>query len=341
MIEIKKEKNKYYTKDTSLVKSFGSLKNNKLYLNPIEVLYLIDIRNAIYKNKEEIIKKINPAEYFAYKDWKDRGLTIKTNFNNKKISIIKYPENKINIKGYKIKGVFNNLFTLSFSDLDGRELYERYWLGQYGTYKAHHRGKLIKYDIYETLFLIENKILELNKKEIIKKAEKRIKFFKEIYSVYKDWRNKGFILKTGFKFGTHFRVYFPGTTPIKHVHSKHLLHIFPKKHKILTSEFARIIRVANSVNKTFLLAIPNKRIKEKKLNYYVKSRKKEYLLFPILENEYISGYLLASALKFANNKGYDLLLAIIDDETSVTYYEIRKINLKSKYDYYEIIWIHP
>ena len=36
--------------------------------------------------------------------------------------------------------------------------------------------------------------------------------FQKLYDVYADWRSKGYVIKTGFKFGTHFRIYFPGRT---------------------------------------------------------------------------------------------------------------------------------
>ena len=103
----------------------------------------------------------------------------------------------------------------------------------------------------------------------------------KLYDVYKDWREKGYIIKTGFKFGTHFRVYFPGARPMgrenqEWVHSKHVIHVFPKETTLLISEWARAIRVAHSVRKTFILAVPGK-TKEKK--YCKKHRFKDKSIY--------------------------------------------------------------
>jgi len=40
--------------------------------------------------------------------------------------------------------------------------------------------------------------------------------------------------------------------------------------------------------------------------------------------------------------GLELLLAICDRETSVTYYQVKRIEVPgSKYEYYEIEWVQP
>ncbi len=40
------------------------------------------------------------------------------------------------------------------------------------------------------------------------------------------------------------------------MHSRHVVHVFPRSAKMLISEWARAIRVAHGVKKTFILAIP-------------------------------------------------------------------------------------
>jgi len=165
------------------------------------------------------------------------------------------------------------------------------------------------------------------------------------------------VVKSGFKFGAHFRIYLPGAGPLKGeewVHSRHVLHVFPRKCKLLISEWARAIRVAHSVKKTFILAIPGKgKTKKGEVDFALYHRKglsvetpKEndpsYLMLALSEDEYIGGEGLASALKTCEEKGLDLLLGIADRETSVTYYLIRRIKLPgSKYEYYEIEWMQP
>ncbi|MGC8572148.1 MAG: tRNA-intron lyase [Candidatus Micrarchaeia archaeon] len=365
------------TKDILLKGYFGTLKNKLLYLEPEEALYLIDVRGAVctQNNKElnfgDVAEKIGLngkllARYLTYKDWRDRGLIIKNpNLVYNTGSTLpekKYPlsELKINIK--PIKGIFfpYDLTTIIDDQKIGRELYEKYWLGQYGTYKLSDRGILNKLDIYETLFLLENNLLDIknyNKSSIIKLSTKRRSDFIKLYQVYKDWRSKGYIIKTGFKFGTHFRLYFPGAKPIKGndwVHSKHVIQVFPRDTKLLISEWARAIRVAHSVRKTFILAIPG-RSRKKNLNidfvlYHRENNnievpqknKPRYAMLSLSEEEKIGGAELSSIINEAKDRKLELVIAIADRETAITYYKVIKIELpKSNYEYYEIDWMQP
>jgi tRNA splicing endonuclease len=184
--------------------------------------------------------------------------------------------------------------------------------------------------------------------------------------VYEDWRLNGYIIKTGFKFGSHFRIYFPGASPSKEnikkgkwIHSRHVLHVFPKEQKLLISEWARAVRVAHSVKKTFLLSIPELKPEDyvdypadflayrrkKSKGIWVREEpndKPRYLLIAVAEDEHIGGVDLASLLNKANKMGLSLLLSITDRETAITYYVLNKINLpNSKNEYYEIEWMKP
>ena len=58
--------------------------------------------------------------------------------------------------------------------------------------------------------------------------------------------------------------------------------------------------------------------------------------------EFLTGFELASALRKADEMGLDLILAISDRESSITYYRSRKIKLpRSRNNYYEIEWVQP
>ena len=76
-------------------------------------------------------------------------------------------------------------------------------------------------------------------------------------------KNRGLIVKTGFKFGTHFRAY----TKKPHItHAEYLIHVVNKNFKTIWSDFSRAIRLAHSVNKEFIFAIQyNKKIEYIKL----------------------------------------------------------------------------
>ncbi len=368
------------TKDILKNGFFGYEKDGSLYLLPEEVLYLVDIRNAECKKDGKILsfdqvaeifskKKKLMASYFAYKDWRERGLVIKpsnTYYKKPDINPIKkYPSSNIELPKWNASGVFfkDDLVTIVREQEKGKELYEKYWLGQYGSYKAPEKGKLNKLDIYETLYLMEHKKINIegmDAKEIISIAKKRRKDFPMLYQVYKDWRNNGYIVKTGFKFGTHFRVYFPGAKPGSNsskeewAHSKHVLHVFPRDSRLLISEWARAIRVAHSVRKTFILAIPGEvKEKEVEIDYILYHRhggeadnpekdSPKYAMLSLGEEEQIGGKELAGAISKAKEMKLELIIAIADRETAITYYKVKQIMLpKSGHEYYEIDWMQP
>lgn len=363
---------------------YGNMEKGTIYLLVEEAMYIIDIRNGQVfdeKNNEisfnELCKKFIKnkklvARYLTYKDWRDKGLVIRPiseiSGNYGRSSTKEYREGNFKADDYsKHKGLFfkDDLITIIDDQEIGKELYEKHWIGQFGTYKAHHRGKISKLDVYETLFLLDNsklKIENAKREEIFKIASKRIKFFQDLFEVYCEWRIRGYVLKTGFKFGTHFRIYFPGASPIKTdqewMHSKHAIHVFPRKHKQLISEWSRAIRVAHSVKKTFILAISGKtktgkNKKERKLDFLLYHRKQggietpkdgapKYLMYSLSEDEYIGGEELSNALIECNEAGLEMMMAITDRESSVTYYHIKKIELsKSEFEYFEIDWVQP
>ena len=357
---------------------YGVMRSGVIHLSPEEALYLMDIRNAkCYDEKgnellfndlaRHLYSKKLMARYFTYKDWKDRGLMARpveeARGNYGKNPMKKYPSGKFTPPKYSIEGMFfpDDLVTIIDDESVGRELYENYWFGQFGSYKAEQRGKLSKLDIYETLFMLKHCGLHL-KNSNERKIRRYVKGLRSdlpyMYEVYEDWRLRGFILKTGFKFGTHFRVYFPKASPTKTgeewVHSRHVIHVFPRRNRMLISEWARAIRVAHSVRKTFILAIPGAKRKAKaKLDFLLYHRKNggvetpgkddpSFVMLSLSEEEHIGGGELAEAIEAAKKLGLDLILAISDRETSVTYYRVRRIELPgSKYEYYEIEWEQP
>ena len=357
---------------------FGKQSKQTIELFPEEALYLIDVRNAECSSSKRQVSfnelasrfwRSNKfaARYFTYKDWRDRGLVIKRPFKaseSASTAFKEYPSSTLKLPSYKMGGVFfkSDLMTVVDDAEGGKEIYENLWFGQYGSYKAADRGKLNKLDIYETIFLISKGILNLqntNEKEVIRLAAQRRKDFEKLYGVYTDWREKGYVIKTGFKFGTHFRVYFPGAKPTKGedsswIHSKHVIHVFPKESRLLISEWARVIRVAHSVRKTFILAVPGT-LKNKKIDIdYVlyhrhggdadqpESSSPRYAMLSLSEEEYIGGNEFASAIRAARAMKLDLILAIADRETAVTYYRVKQIRLRgSENEYYEIDWMQP
>jgi tRNA-intron endonuclease len=377
---------------SSLVSGFwGTMKKGEVRLEPEEALYLIDIRNAKVHDAAQNAWSFNEvaqclqrqklmARYLAFKDWRDRGLIARPigDFAGpySRSPIKKYPEGKYEPPGFEISACFypDDLMSVIDDDSTAKALYENYWFGQWATYKAEQRGRLGKLDIYETMFLLKHASLKLSnssEKEVMKVALKRRPDFRSLFEVYEDWRLQGFVLKTGFKFGTHFRIYFPGAKPgagEKWMHSQHVLHVFPRSSKLLISEWARAIRVAHSVRKTFILAIPGQRKKKKdekkshslalhsiqsSLDFLLYHRKgndienpkngqPRYLMLSFYEEEMLAGEQLAMAIDACKSAGLELIVAIADRETSITYYVVHRIELPaSEYEYYEIEWVQP
>ncbi len=367
------------TKDILANGNIGMEVDGELSVTVEEALYLMDVRNAecTEKGKQITFNDLArrfwktekfAARYFTYKDWRDRGLIIKSPdsayLEPPKISAKAYPTSALHLPSYKVKGIFfkSDLVTIVDNPEKGKELYDKFWFGQYGSYKAADRGQLNKLDIYETLYLVEHGTLELenaSKKDLLKYATSRRKDFPKLYEVYRDWREKGYVIKTGFKFGTHFRVYFPGARPMNSeskdwVHSKHVIHVFPKDSTLLISEWARVIRVAHSVRKTFILAVPGEPdLKKVGLDYILYHRKggeaespatdpPKSAMLSLSEEEYIGGREFAGALREARERKLELIIAITDRETAVTYYRIKQIKLpSSRHEYYEIDWLQP
>ena len=358
---------------------YGVQEKGKTALSIYEALYLLDVRNAACKRGKkdvsfaELASKFanSPrfiARYFTYKDWRDRGLvavsTQQPYSEPNQTPVKKYPISSLSLPAQRMRGVFfsTDLTTMLEDDEAGRKLYESLWFGQYGSYKAADRGKLNKLDVFEALFLMENKRLELSNSTagaLEKRATSRRQDFPSLYGVYRDWREKGYVVKTGFKFGTHFRIYFPGARPMKAgasewSHSKHVLHVFPKNSKLLISEWARAIRVAHSVRKTFILAVPgtvSDSVQDADFVLYHRhggeadnpeNASPKYAMLSLSEEEYIGGQELSGAINWAKKHRLELLLAIADRETAVTYYRVIQIKLQgSRHDYFEIDWLQP
>ena len=114
-------------------------------------------------------------------------------------------------------------------------------------------GKII-YSIYEVFYLVEAKKAK-TKKKIKLNNQQQIN-----YLVFKDLKEKGYIVKTGLKFGVEFRVY-----KKKDKHASYLLEIATDKQKITLKNFISKNRIAHSTGKTLLLAIIDS---QKDITYY-------------------------------------------------------------------------
>ncbi|MBI5458279.1 tRNA-intron lyase [Methanobacterium sp.] len=84
------------------------------------------------------------------------------------------------------------------------------------------------------------------------------------YMVYKDLRNRGYIVKTGFKYGSEFRLYERGKSP-GDGHSDFVVKVVTETQNISVLDFSSYVRVAHGVNKKLLLAVVDD---EQDITYY-------------------------------------------------------------------------
>ena len=79
-------------------------------------------------------------------------------------------------------------------------------------------------------------------------------------TVFNDLKKRGLLVKTGFKFGSHFRAY---TKHQDETHAEYLIHVVEKGFKSAWAEISRAVRLAHSVNKEILFA----RVDGKNIDY--------------------------------------------------------------------------
>ncbi|MBU0635416.1 tRNA-intron lyase [Candidatus Micrarchaeota archaeon] len=92
-------------------------------------------------------------------------------------------------------------------------------------------------------------------------------FYKK-FVVFKELREKGFVVKTGFKFGFDFRVYPRGKRPGE-AHSQWVIEVKNQEEKMKMPELSRFVRMAQTLHTKALLAIVDA---ENEINYYELSR---------------------------------------------------------------------
>lgn len=129
-----------------------------------------------------------------------------------------------------------------------------------GLFGEHVSGKVV-YSFVEALYLAEKKKIEVYKKTrklgfsvLMQECLKIDKKTNVKYVVYKDLRDRGYILKTALKFGAEFRVYDKGKRPGK-AHAKWILYPVSEISEMTWHEFSAKNRVAHSTKKNLLIGV--------------------------------------------------------------------------------------
>ncbi len=130
-------------------------------------------------------------------------------------------------------------------------------------------GERLQLSLVESAYLLEKGMIQLidrsgnplNLEGLKERARQVESDFDLKYKVYRDLRKNKLVVKTGFKFGTHFRVYKHVEGPSKVPHSEYLVHTVPVDHIFLPPVLSRAVRLAHSVRKQMVFAYPDDGVK--------------------------------------------------------------------------------
>ncbi|RLE46630.1 tRNA-intron lyase [Candidatus Woesearchaeota archaeon] len=148
----------------------------------------------------------------------------------------------------------NNIVTEN-SEL-ARDLFNK---GCFGSVLA---NGCVKLSVLEAVYLVEKKRLQVfdgrNKlvsfDRLLKRAARIEKSFWVRYPVFRDFRNRGYVIKTALKFGADFRVYDRGKKPGEE-HAKWVVFAVSESNVLTWHDFAAKNRVAHSTRKKLLIGV--------------------------------------------------------------------------------------
>ncbi len=153
---------------------------------------------------------------------------------------------------------------------------EIYWNGYYGSFfgVAKPREKNInaplELSLLEALYLLENNVIEvyagdkrISADDLREYSLKIIPRFKELYIVYRDLRDKGYVVRRGLKFGCDYLVYEygPGID-----HAPYGVQVFRFNEEFDPIDLVRMGRLLHSVRKKLILALTDG---EKHIEYII------------------------------------------------------------------------
>jgi len=167
----------------------------------------------------------------------------------------------------QVEGVIMADRALVNDDQGARSLHSGHFFGK-------QIGPMLQLSLIEAAFLVELGVLKLkdaksNRSVTLASLKKRARALQPDFdlrlSAFKDMKGRGLIVKTGFKYGSHFRAYEgdPGRQ-----HARYLVHAVPEKYSTMWPEVSRAVRLAHGVKKEILLG----RVTEREVEYVSLSR---------------------------------------------------------------------
>lgn len=129
-------------------------------------------------------------------------------------------------------------------------------------------GEWLQISFVEVLYLNKKGIIEITtsdgkkipKEKVEDIISKKQPDIKQRLVVFEDLKKRGLIVKTGFKFGSHFRAYTKGPNE---THAEYLIHVVSADFKSIWEEISRAVRLAHSVNKEICFA----QVSKSKIDY--------------------------------------------------------------------------
>jgi len=138
-------------------------------------------------------------------------------------------------------------------------------------------GKRLEISIIEALYLLGKEKIDLKKNgrkvdtgRLLSAGLKLDPRLQEKYVVYSDLRERGLVVKTGFKFGCDFRVYKRGVGVKKGPkgpgeHTKWIVYVVPEDYTCSFQELSRAVRLAHSIRARMLWSVVDN---ENNVTYY-------------------------------------------------------------------------
>ncbi|MEM5883136.1 MAG: tRNA-intron lyase [Candidatus Aenigmatarchaeota archaeon] len=155
----------------------------------------------------------------------------------------------------------------------------------YGKPLPEENPNRLELDLIEAAYLLEkgkikvfvkenDKRRKIEFPELIETGTKNVNQFHPQFIVYRDLRNRGYLVKTGFKFGAHFRLYERGVKlkrgpKAPHEHTKAIVHAVAEEAAFSLPEMSRAVRLAHNIRATMWWAVVDK---EGDVTYYSLSR---------------------------------------------------------------------
>jgi tRNA-intron endonuclease len=179
-----------------------------------------------------------------------------------------YEISLLNIKGAtkkhvfpKVQGILLKDRVIIFDKKISKNLLEKEFFGK-------PFGDGLQLSLVEALYLSDKGFLnvqtaddkKITKEKLRKMIHKLQPDIKLRLIVFKDLKKRGLIVKTGFKFGAHFRAY---EKKPDETHAEYLVHVVEKNFKSIWAEISRAVRLAHTVNKEIVFA----RVDKNKIDY--------------------------------------------------------------------------